>query len=77
MLSNMRVSRKGAPHFQFKQLLAYAHDIGITGRSEKDITKTFTALKHSADIMRLKINAEKTKYMLVNGLNKTRKVRIT
>ena len=34
-------------------------------RSENDVKKAFTALYHSAEEMRLKVNEKKTKYMIV------------
>ena len=58
--------------FKSIQLLAYADDIDIMGRSENDIKKAFPAyisviyctLYHSAEEMGLTVNEGKTKYMI-------------
>ena len=56
------------------QILAYADDIDIIGRSEKDVKRTFMALEIAANKMGLKINEQKTKYMIVG--NKRQKKRL-
>jgi hypothetical protein len=48
----------------------FADDTNITGRSEADKKKSFTAMKTPADAMRLKANEEKTKYKIVTGNRK-------
>ncbi|GFS79500.1 reverse transcriptase domain-containing protein [Trichonephila clavipes] len=45
------------------QLLAYADDIDIIGRSEKAVKEAFQALEISATNMGLTINEDKTKFM--------------
>lgn len=42
-----------------------ADDINITGRSEKEKKKWFTVIKSPADAMELKVNEEKSKYVIV------------
>jgi hypothetical protein len=45
------------------QLLAYADDIDIVGRSQSAIRDAYLALEEEAAKVRLKINEQKTKYM--------------
>jgi hypothetical protein len=49
------------------QILANTYDIYIIGRSESDIKKPYIALNISADIMGLRVNEGKTKYMAVKN----------
>lgn len=46
------------------QLLAYADDIDIVGRSHRDVTAAFVKIDEAAGKMGLKVNENKTKYML-------------
>ena len=46
------------------QLLAYADDIDIIGRTMRDVTAAFSAIERQSAIMRLAVNEGKTKYML-------------
>lgn len=48
----------------------FANDITINGRSEEDNKKSFTVIKTPADAMGIKVNEEKTKYMIVTGNRK-------
>jgi len=41
--------------------------MNITGRSEEEKSKCFTVIKSPADAMELKVNEEKTKYLIVTG----------
>ena len=41
--------------------------MNITGRSEEEKSKCFTVVKSPADAMELKVNEEKTKYLIVTG----------
>jgi hypothetical protein len=43
--------------------LAYADDLDIIGRSERTVREAFTKLDKEAQLMGLKINETKTKYM--------------
>ncbi|GFX46841.1 reverse transcriptase domain-containing protein [Trichonephila clavipes] len=56
-----KVASSGIGHYN--QLLAYADDIDIIGRSEKAVKETFQALEISATNMGLTINEDKTKFM--------------
>jgi hypothetical protein len=47
------------------QILAYADDIDIIGRSQSAMIEAFTSLENAAKSMNLFINQEKTKYMPV------------
>jgi hypothetical protein len=49
---------------QETQLLAYADDIDIVGRSQSAVRNAYLALKIEAAKVRLKINEQKTKYMI-------------
>ena len=44
---------------------AYADEIDIMGRSENDVKKAFTVSYNSAEEMRLRVNVEKTKPVIV------------
>jgi hypothetical protein len=46
------------------QLLAYADDINIVGRSQSAVRDVYFALEREAAKVRLKINEQKTKYMI-------------
>lgn len=48
------------------QIMAYADDIVILGRSLRNVTETFVALEKAAVNMGLHINEDKTKYMCLN-----------
>ena len=50
------IQTRGTMFFKSVQLLAYADDIDIMGRSENDVKKAFTALYHSAEEMGLMVN---------------------
>jgi hypothetical protein len=47
-----------------KQLLAYADDIDIVGRSQSAVRNAYLALEEEAAKVGLKINEQKTKYMI-------------
>jgi hypothetical protein len=49
------------------QVLAYADDTDITGRSERDVKEAFIKLNNEAQQMTLNINEEKTKYMEITA----------
>ena len=46
------------------QLLAYANDSDIIGRTKRDVTTAFNAIKRKSTKMDLAVNEDKTKYML-------------
>jgi hypothetical protein len=46
------------------QLLAYADDIDIVGRSQSAVRNAYLALEEEAAKVGLKINEQKTKYMI-------------
>jgi hypothetical protein len=53
------------------QLLAYVDDIDIVGRSESAIRDAYLALKREAAKEGLKINEQKTKYMIAARNDRT------
>jgi hypothetical protein len=53
------------------QILGYAEDIDIIGRSQAAIREAFLALEREANKVGLKINESKTKYMIVAGNERT------
>jgi hypothetical protein len=53
------------------QLLAYADDIDIVGRSQSAVQNAYLALKGKAAKVGLKINEEKTKYMIAARNDRT------
>ena len=46
------------------QLLAYANDINIIGRTMRDVTVAFSVIERASTKMDLAVNERKTKYML-------------
>jgi len=59
------VNIKGTIFYKSVQILAYADDIDIIGRTQSAMIETFTSLETAARSMNLLINQEKTKYMPV------------
>jgi hypothetical protein len=53
------------------QLLAYADDIDIVGRSQSAVRDAYLALEGEAAKVRLKINEQKTKYMIAARIDRT------
>ena len=49
------------------QLVCFADDIDVIGRSLETVADQYTRLKHEAARIGLKVNVSKTKYMLANG----------
>lgn len=48
-------------------LLAYADDVDIIGRNVRQVKETFVALRRGAAELGLKVNEDKTKYMVANA----------
>lgn len=46
------------------QLLAYADDIDIIGRNQRSVSEAFVGIEEAAGTMGLRINEDKTKYMI-------------
>jgi sorting nexin-29 len=59
VIGDSGIHTRSTVFYKSVQLLAYAGDININGRSEHDIKKTFTALKTAADAMGLSVNPKK------------------
>jgi hypothetical protein len=53
------------------QLLAYADDIDIVGRSQSAVRNAYLALEEEAAKVGLKINEQKTKYMIAARYDRT------
>jgi hypothetical protein len=53
------IHTRGTIFYKSIQILAYADDIDIIGRSESDINKDYLALKIAGDTMGLRVNDEK------------------
>jgi hypothetical protein len=53
------------------QLLAYADDINIVGRSQSAVRNAYLALEGEAAKVGLKINEQKTKYMIAARNDRT------
>lgn len=63
-IRNTDVDTRGTIFMKSKQLLAYADDVDIVGRSIDAVKDTFTALKSGAAPLGLKVNESKTVYMV-------------
>ena len=57
------VNQDGNIFYKSVQLLAYADDIDIIGRTQRDVTAAFSAIEKESAKMGLMVNHEKTKYM--------------
>ena len=55
--------RNGTIFQKSVQLLAYADDIDIKGRTKQDVTAAFSAIERESTKMGLAVNEGKTKYM--------------
>ena len=53
----------GRALFFKKVLLAYADDIGIIGRTKRDVTAAYSAIERESTKMGLAVNEGKTKYI--------------
>ena len=54
------------------QLLAYADDIDIIGRSKRDVTPAFSAIERESTKMNLAVNEGETKYLLSTSRDERR-----
>jgi len=54
------------------QILAYADDLDIIGRSRGDIERMYEELRRESDRFGLRINSDKTKYLVTTAKNKSR-----
>jgi hypothetical protein len=61
------IERRGIIYYKSVQVLAYADDLDVIGRSERDIKEAFIKLDNEAQKMNLNINEEKTKYMEITA----------
>jgi sorting nexin-29 len=65
----------GTIFYKSVQLLAYADDIDIIARSQSSLREALLALECSAKRMGLRVNQEKTKYM-ISGQCTTQNIKI-
>ena len=54
------------------QLVCFADDIDVIGRSLETVADQYTRLKREAAPIGLEVNVSKTKYMLANGTERDR-----
>ena len=59
--------RNGTIFYKSVQLLAYADDIDIIGRTMRDVSAAFSAIELESAKMGLAVNEGKTKYMLTTS----------
>ena len=64
MLRKVGVHRNGTIFYKSVQLLAYADDIDIIGRTMRDVTAAFSAIERESAKIGLAVNEGRTKYML-------------
>ena len=64
VLRKTGVHCNGTIFYKSVQLLAYAEDIDIIGRTMRDVTAAFSAIERQSAKMGLAVNEGKTKYML-------------
>ena len=53
--------------FESVQLLAYADNIDVIGRTKRDVTTAFSAIERESTKMGLAVNEGETKYMLLTS----------
>jgi sorting nexin-29 len=63
VIRDAAVNIRGTIFCKSVQILAYADDIDIIGRTQSAMIEAFTSLEKAAKDMNLFINQEKTKYM--------------
>ena len=61
------VYRNGTIFQKIIRLLAYTDDYDITGRTKRDVTAAFIAIKRKSSKMDLAVNEGKTRYMLATN----------
>jgi hypothetical protein len=65
VIRHAAVNTRGIIFYKSVQILAYADNIDIIGRTQSAMFETFTTFKKATKGMNLFINQEKTKYMPV------------
>jgi sorting nexin-29 len=65
VIRDAAVNIRGTIFNKSVQIMAYADDIDIIGRTQSAMIEAFTSLEKAAKSMNLLINQEKTKYMPV------------
>jgi sorting nexin-29 len=63
VITHSGTERRGMMYYKSVQVLAYADDLDITERSERDVKEAFIKLDNEAQQMGLNINEETTKHM--------------
>jgi sorting nexin-29 len=63
VIRNSGKEMRGTTYHKPVQVLAYSDDLDIIGRSERAVREAFTKLDKEAQLMGLKTNENKTKYM--------------
>lgn len=58
------VDTRGTIYHKSTQLLGYADDLDIIGRTQRNVCEAFSAIEESAKLLGLKVNETKTKYMV-------------
>lgn len=64
IMVSAKINTKNIIYNKSSQILAYADDIDVIGRSTTKVTENFLAIEKAANSVGLKVNEEKTKYML-------------
>ena len=67
IIRNAKLENKGTIYSKSIQILAYADDIDIVGRTINSVKEACLALSKAASNMELTINEEKTKFMQVTS----------
>jgi sorting nexin-29 len=67
VITDSGIERRGIIFYKSVQVSAYADDLDIIGRSERDVKEAFIKLNNEAQQMGLNINKGKTKYMEITA----------
>ena len=67
-IKRVQVNQNGLKLNGTHQLLAYADDVNILGGSARTVKENVEALLVATKEIRLEVNADKTKYMVMSGI---------
>ena len=67
-----RIADNGHIVYKMRQVCAYADDITLIARNEKELRELFMEMDIEARRIGLEVNIEKTKYMMVTGKDERR-----
>ena len=64
VMRHIQINKGGSVYMRTLQILAYADDVNLTGRSTGQLNDAVVQMEEGANKAGLRINEEKTKYMI-------------